>query len=219
MLLRPTAVLTEEQVIIILEMLKNKIPHHVIAKEFKVSSKTISRISTGETWKEMSSKYKLQIPSQAIMPLTEYYNLHDEVVAVKNHFGLCFNQPLYWGWFEAWDGLHSVVSDGYIIWESTDLVKFAIKLSNTGIKGHPVWADLAEELPTFELEDIMTQSVGNKLHFIDAGVPQKYVNIANKMKLEIREGGKETIYLTKRKIRSKSNPTNIVIACIMKQEA
>jgi len=235
--IRPTAILTEANVVKILERLKQKIPHRLIAMEFGVSKKTISRINTGETWREVSLRYGAHPPTQIIIPVinlvglsTKFCDLHDEITAIKNHFALSFQQPIYWGWFEGWDGLHSLVSDGYIIWESADLVKYAQKIADTGIKESPVWANKLEELPTFELEHFMTQPVGERFDVtmedddivrLAVGhrtvfLREKYVKLAAKMKLEIREAEKRSdiIYLTRNKPKSKSDPMPIVIACI-----
>jgi hypothetical protein len=234
MTVRPTAILTESDVIQVLERLKNKIPHRLIAQEFGVSKKTISRINTGETWREVSLRYGAQPPAQAgafnlIGLPSEFCDLHDEITAIKNHFALMFQQPIYWGWFESWDGLHSLVSDGYIIFESADLVKYAQKIAATGIKGAPVWSEKLDELPTFELEALMTCAVGEPYKVDICGgdiarligtkgtviIRQKYVNVAAKMKLEIREAGDrlDIVYLTRNKPKSKRDPMPFVIAC------
>jgi hypothetical protein len=231
MSVRSTSALTEEQVIRILDMLDSGVLPRVIAEEFGVSRKAICRIHTGRTWRELTTRYNKEKPGQVTMlglPI-KFCELHDEVTAVKNHFGLSFKQPIYWGWFESWDGLHSVVSDGYIIWESTDLVKYAQKLADTGITGDPVWADKVEELPTFELEDIMSMPTGRKFKIepCENGIvklstkyrclhiQQKYVDIAAKMKLEIREAYRSDnlVYFTRTKPKSIINPTHVVIAC------
>lgn len=234
---RPTAILTEAQVIEILDLLKAKVPHKTIAEKYGVSKKSISRIATGETWRDVSLRYGLQVPSaQSVAPVinlvplpTEFCDLHDEVTAVKNHFALSFNQPLYWGQFSGWDGIHSVVSDGYIIWESLDLYDYAQRLSKTEIVGYPIWSEKSEELPTFELEDFMTQRVGEKFTINSGGgdvvklvsptkelfIRAKYVTMAVRMKLDIREAGNsdQFVYLTKNKPKSTSDPMPIVIAC------
>lgn len=233
---RPAAILTEAEVISIINQLKAKVPHRIIAQQFHVSKKTISRINTGETWKEISTRCGLQqSPANAAKAIdivalsAEYCDLHDKVTAIKNHFGLSFNQPIYWGWFESWDGLHSLVSDGYIIWESADLVTYAQNIAGTKVKGTPVWAEKLEELPTFELERFMTQPIGeryrvdgnagNIVRLVSATrvvfLRQKYVALANKMKLELREAGDSDgfVYLTRNKPKSKRDPMPIIIAC------
>ena len=229
-------VLTERDVVAILGMLAEKQTHRQIAKHFKVSTKTVSRINTGETWKDVSLRYNMHVPVHSVpMPQItgaspELCDLLDEIVAVKNHFGFEFSKPLYWGWFRGWDGVHALVSDGYIIWESSDLVTYAKKLAATEIDTHPVFAQQAEELPSFELEDIMSQPVG-ATYEVDATAGNivrlkhgeqtvflraKYVNIARKMKLAIRvvEGRDDYVYLTRNKPKSPSDPMPIVIACV-----
>lgn len=226
MLVRPTAILTESNVIQILERLQRQIPHRLIAAEFGVSKKSISRINTSETWREVSLRYGAR---PVIGLSTEFCDTHDEITAIKNYFALAFQQPIYWGWFEGWDGLHSLVSDGYIIFESADLVKYAQKIAATGLKGSPVWYEKLDELPTFELEALMTCPVGGlykvgmcsgdivRLSLGDKVVllRQKYVSVAAKMKLEIREAGdrSDIVYLTRNKPKSKSDPQPFVIAC------
>jgi len=236
--MKSPSVLTEEKVIQILDLLRQRVPQRVIAEKFGVSKKTISRINTGETWRDVSLRYNqrspsthVQLPNLNIVPVSpETADLMDELVGVKNAFCLDFKQPIYWGWFEGWDGVHSVVSDGYIIWESTDLVAYAQKLAATNIEGYPIYADKAEELPTFELEDIMTLNPGEK-YTIDATagdvvrlvskdkavcLRQKYVNLANRMRLDIRVAGKsdDYVYLTRNKPKSPNDPLPIVIACV-----
>ena len=130
--------------------MKQKIPHRLIALEFGVSKKTISRNNTGETWREVSLRSGIRPPPTQTIPSVigvsaQFCDLHDEIIAIKNHFALAFQQPIYWGWFEGWDGLHSLVSDGYIVWESIDLVRYAQKIASTKIQGSPVWADKVEE--------------------------------------------------------------------------
>jgi hypothetical protein len=233
----PMKVLLEEEVIQILDLLRQRVPQRIIAGRFGVSKKTISRINTGDTWKEVCFRYNRETPSEQIQlpflnvtPITpEVADVLDELVAVKNHFGLDFKQPIHWGWFESWDGIHSVVSDGYIIWESRDLVKFAKRLVGTNIHEAPVYAYKAEELPTFELEDLMTMIVGEK-YSIDAisgdvvrlvynecaiYLKRKYVTIANSLRLDIRAAGQSGnyAYMTKNKPRSPNDPMPIVIAC------
>jgi hypothetical protein len=239
MTIRSTSPLTEEQVIEVLHMLDEGFSHRTIAEKFGVGRKVVSRIHTGETWREFSHHYAKEKPDQITIPLlglsNDFCDLHDEITAVKNNFGLNYNQPIHWGWFESWDGLHSVVSDGYIIWESSDLVTYAQQLVLTGIKGEPVWADKAEELPSFECEDIMSMPVGGQYTVVsqDNGIvkltrgdrcvylQQKYVDIAKRMKLDIREVRQKCnlVYFTRLKPKSSLNPTHVVIACASTLEA
>ena len=235
MMLRPSATLTEEQVIEILGMLEKRVPYAKIAERYEVLIKSISRIASGETWRSVSVRYGAE-HSRAhatMMPLPskaeEFCDLCDTIVAVKQHFGFKMDQPLHWGWFEGWDGLHSVTSDGYIVWESKDLVAFAQKLVETKINDYPVFADRAEELPTFELEDLMTKGVGRSLiPTLTLGdvvkisnkqkelyIRAKYANIATQLRLDFREvPGSNFVYLTKNKPKSKNDPLPVVIACI-----
>ena len=221
---RPTAILTESKVLQILERLQKCIPHRLIAAEFGVSKQTIDRISGGKSWCNVPRP-----PAQLVSLPTEFCDIHDEITAIKNHFALSFQQPIYWGWFESWDGMHSVVSDGYIIIESADLVRYAQKIAATQIKGPPIWAEKVDELPTFELESMMTCPIGECYKVDTCGgdivrlilgaravfIRQKYVNLATKMKLEIRSVCDRTdlVYLTRNKPKSKSDPQPFVIAC------
>lgn len=228
--------LQEDQVLVILDRLKNKVPHRLIAEEFDISKKTVSRINTAEAWRDVVLRYRSQSPSDHMAipnPLLQlapaYCDLLDEITSIKNHFGLDFKQPIYWGWFDSWDGKHSIASDGFIIWESSDLVAYAKRLIATGVQTDPIWASKAEELPTFELEDIMSLPVG-ACYVIDRTVGdivcmrsptqkvflrQKYVSIASRMKLDIREAGDSDlyVYLTRNKPKAPNDPMPIVIAC------
>ncbi len=243
--IRPTATLTEPQVIEVLNRLDAGEYQHVIAKDYGVSTKTISRIKTGETWSEVSQRFRSQHPlaniTHPIVHITpipaQVIDILDEAIAIKNHFGFDFRQPLHWGWFDGWDGLHAIVSDGIILWESADLVSYAQRLATSGINDHPIWASQAEEMPTFDLEDILTLPVGEKLNIeMETGgvvklshkrsqvfLHQRFINIARKMKLDIRLAGNQErfVYLTKLKPKSPLDPMHVVIACVatMNEEA
>jgi hypothetical protein len=239
MSLKPTAVLTEAQVIEILQRLEAGEHQQSIATYYKVSTKTISRIKTGDTWSDVTQRYRVRdpwigskLPVVRIIPTpASTIDLIDEVVAVKNHFGLRFEYPIYWGWFNSWDGLHSVVSDGIIMWESVDLVSYAQKLAKSGINESPIWADRTDEIPTFDIEDILTHPIGKKLKIdVETGetvqlscsnespiyLHPRFINISKRMKLDIRQAGEQQdyVYLTKLKPKSPSDPMHIVIACV-----
>lgn len=230
----PTAILTEAQVLEVLNRLDSGELQQDIAAFYKVTPRTISRIKNGKTWTALTQKDRA-IHNNAKIPIitpipVETMNLLDEVTAVKNHFGFSFDHPIHWGWFDGWDGLHSIASDGIIMWESADLVTYAQKLAQSGIDESPIWANCAEELPTFDIEDVMTQSVGNIYEPImeadgfvqliatphTAFLHSKFVNISQTMKLDIRVADKtnEYVYLTKHKPKSTKDPTNVVIACV-----
>jgi hypothetical protein len=231
---RTRAILTEDQVVEILGLLQGQMQLSEIAERYHVSVKCISRIVSGEAWQSVSLRHgmhlerhnvPLQIPSLS----EEFCDLHNATVAVKQHFGFRMEQPIHWGWFESWDGLHAVTSDGYIIWESKDLVAFAKRLAESKINTYPILSDKAEELPTFELEDIMGQPTGDVLNVTNSlgdmvklsntkrelCIRAKYATIATKLKLDFREvQGKPFVYLTKNKPKAKNDPLPIVIACI-----
>lgn len=241
---RPTATLTEEQVVYVLQQLAKPYPERPLqrdlAKELHVSTKTINRINVGDTWKEFSSPGTLErvIPKTlpAIVQVTHFpeaqLDLDDNAVAVKNHFGFAFSHPINWGWFENWEGVHHIASDGIISWESSALVHFAQKLAQSEINASPILAGLAEELPTFELEDLMTHPIGGVLAFdLDLGglikllqPPRKYVylqqsyySIAQKLKLEIRQAldsEDNFVYLVKSRYQEGKEPSHNIVACV-----
>jgi hypothetical protein len=220
-------VLNEEKVLRILDLLEQDTqPLDEIAQSFGVSAKTVRRIRDGHSWRRVCVRHGR--PSQHIAlpidPHQEPYDLVDSLVAIKSHFALSFKHPLYWGWFESWDGPHALASDGYILWESSDLNKYAQFLSQTGIADPPVLATKSEELPTFELEDLMSQPVGDKFtvgaisgDIVRLGqstfIRSKYLDAANRLKLDIRECGEanEYVYLTRSKPR---DPEPMVFACV-----
>jgi len=232
--MRSATALNETQVIDVLRRLNAGEFQHTIATDYGVSIKTISRIKRGETWSEITQRSRVHYSGAKIPIVTSIsdktLDLLDEVTAIKNHFGFSFDQPIHWGWFDGWDGLHSIASDGIIMWESADLVAYAQKLAQCGIDDSPIWARCAEELPTFDIEDVMTQSVGTiyeptmeteetvhlntKKHSVI--LHSKFVNIARAMKLDIRVADKtnEYVYFTKQKPKSPADPTNVVIACV-----
>lgn len=242
---KPTAVLTPEQVLEINSLLlvsdpKVRLSQDKIAAIYGVSKKTISRIATGQTWGDVTGRNQPKetpvrdavVPSLEILKLPEkFIDFLDDLNAVKNHFGFSFDHPLNWGWFDWADGKHHICTDGYIMWESADLVNFAQKVSQSEVNSYPVFASKACELGTFEIEGIMTKPIGKRyvVEYDCGGVVrlineqseviylrQKYVAMAQKMKLEIRAAGDDArfIYLTKSRNKLTADTHSVVIACV-----
>lgn len=231
------ATLTESSVKEILRLLDRGISHGAIAEEFHVSKKTISRINTGETWSDISKRtiardpptHNVAIPS--VTSPDKLLDLLDEVTGVKNHFGLSFDRPLNWGYFDWYDGTHSVATDGFIMWESTDLTEFALKLYGSQITGAPIFSDQARELPTFGTKALMTYAIGGRYTVdADAGgvaklvaddgssvmLRKKYVEIATKLRFELRQAGdrSDILYFTRAKTKTTSDTASVIMACV-----
>jgi len=236
-LFKAQATLTEEIVLEILAMLERGISQKAIADYYGVSKKTISRINTGETWSELSKRTaaKTLPPHDVALPDVSSPNLLldllDEVTGIKNHFGLSFDEPLDWGYFNWYDGLHSVATDGIIAWESSDLTTFALRLASSKILGAPIWSQDARELPTLCLKNLMTQPIGGRyLADSDAGsvvrlvsddgtivlLGKKYYDIANKMRFDIRQAGNLStiVYLSRAKTKTTADTSSVVMACV-----
>jgi hypothetical protein len=143
-----------------------------IARDFGVSKKTISRISTQETWRDVTERYDYRllneqraitdIPTLPSVP-AELADLHDDLTQQKTLRGLSTELPLHWGWYEAWDGLHGIATDGIVLWEDLLMVELARRAHASGISDHPIYGLNAHELPTFTLIDIMCHPLGEAL--------------------------------------------------------
>jgi len=231
------AILIEAMVRDILNMLERGISQRAIAEYYGVSKKTISRINTGETWSELSKRTvaKALPPHNVALPVIYSPNvlldLLDEVTSIKNHFGLSFDEPLDWGYFNWYDGLHSIATDGIIAWESSDLTAFALRLASSNILGTPIWSQDARELPTLCLKNLMTQPIGGRyIADSDAGsvvrliaddetvvlLGKKYYEIANRMKFDIRQAGNRSdiVYLSRAKTKTTADTSSVVMACV-----
>ena len=242
---KPTAVLTPAQVLEIDLLLQEtdlaqKLAQDKIAERYGVSKKTISRIATGQTWSDVTHRNQPKetpvrnavVPCLEILKLPEkFIDFLDDLNAIKNHFGFSFDHPLNWGWFDWAEGKHSICTDGFIMWESADLVNFAQKMAQSEVNSYPVFASKARELGTFEIEGIMTKPIGKRYVVdLDCGgvvrlvneqneviyLRQKYVAMAVKMKLEIRASGADNrfVYFTKSRNRMTADTSSVVIACV-----
>jgi hypothetical protein len=227
--------LTEEMVLEILPMLDRGISQKAIADYYGVSKKTISRINTGKTWSELSKRTKtLPVHNVALPPVSSpnlLLDLLDETTSIKNHFGLSFDEPIDWGYFNWYDGVHSIATDGIIAWESSDLTNFALKLAASNVLGAPIWSQDARELPTLRLKNLMTQPIGGRyIADSDAGsvvrlvaedgnvvlLGKKYYDIANKMRFDIRQAGNlsNVVYLSRAKTKTTSDTSSVAMAAV-----
>ena len=242
---KPTAVLTPAFVLEINALLmvqdpKLRLSQDRIAVMYGVSKKSISRIATGQTWSDVTHRNQPKetpvrdavVPCLEILKLPEkFIDFLDDLNAIKNHFGFSFDHPLNWGWFDWADGKHHICTDGFIMWESADLVNFAQKMSQSEVNSYPVFASKSCELGMFEIEKIMTKPIGKRYVVdLDCGgvvrlineqnqviyLRQKYVAMAVKMKLEIRASGTDDrfVYFTKSRNRMTADTSSVVIACV-----
>lgn len=210
---------------------------NLISKMYGVCLKTIRRIEKGETWTKVTGTEKVsntltstKIVKQFTDPKTlEYFDNIDNIVAVKNHFSLSFSLPILWGQYYGWDGIHYVAGDGYILWESEDLMRFAKTIFELQTPESPFFSQKAKELPTFALERIMCApiegyyKVGRSINGVSelllnrkrVFIREDYLAIAKHHNLDIREAGAEDkfVYFTKTKSKHKDTDA-IVIACI-----
>ena len=243
---KPTAKLTGGDVKRILDNAKLAPSQRMTQKEMaeclQVSMKTISRVLTGQTWRDETQLNKPRDAGRGPASITyktrqddaeEMCDFLDDLTAIKNHFALSFDHPLFWGWFDWQDGKHSICSDGFIMWESTSLVNFAQRVKVAEINSHPFFSHKADELPTFEITEIMTKPIGPKfvtdaeaggiVRLISEGekntvvfLRQKYVALAQKHKMEIRAAGDDPrfVYLTKARNKQTADTQSVVMACV-----
>lgn len=223
--------LSEQQVIEILQRLKNKELQKDIALFYGVHPKTISRIKTGKNWQWLSQQ--VLHPEEVLLKLApifdtkqydeQYLTSLDQIVAIKNTFCLDHNKPIYWGWFDGWDGKHAIATDGIIAWESNDLVNYFKNLDNTLNKN-------AKELPTIALEILFNYPLNTRANIVDeyknsiklsgdskiVFIDKKFAALVNKLSLEyFFAGNTNLVYLVKTKKRT---DTPAIIACIAPME-
>jgi hypothetical protein len=237
---RPNVTLTELEVLQILGLLDAKVPQRKIAELYAISTKTINRISTGESWNDISQRhYQIRTAKtlgargiSQLVPIPEQtLDLLDDVIAVKKSFAFSYPHPIHWGWFDSWDGLHAIATDGIIAWESCDLVNYAMRLNHSGIDASPVCAMSARELPTRNLEDIFTKPITDKLsvvrnlggiiqlvneHKQPCFLQQKYFDVATRLHLELYQAGSQLEYLYFLKTYPKTvyNDQSNIITCV-----
>ena len=163
-----------------------------IAAEYKVAPKTIDRINKGITWFEVTHRKEPRKEPHMIMESDDLLTKHDMRVAVNNHFG--FSGVINWGIFRYKDGLHYIATDGKIMWESRDLVKFSQDLPGS------------KELSSYSLKSIMTLPLGNVL--AKPSIDKKYIDVASKMHLSFHTAGnsQDFIYLARK---------NSIFACVV----
>lgn len=245
---KPNAKLSEDQVWAILVRLRkikqgnfDKDNQERIAKDFKIEKKTVSRIHTGKTWESVKQKFDEEPDHRADMlpqiALVRSYDpsvleLIDIITSVKDHFALCHTSPLHYGKFDWIDGIHSVVTDGIIVWESVSLYRLARQIEKTKVNDAPLFARKVNELPTFELAALLTHhpmdyrfisfehsaegvvrmtGENDKTVFLQ----EKYFNLIDRDGFQVYAAGDRTdiVYLTKTR-ETKHNENVIIHACV-----
>lgn len=224
---KPNASLNDDQVWEILIRLReidgtnpNNDTQAQIAADYRVEKKTISRIKNGETWGSLKLRFDERHNCQsasASFPGDDTLDLLDTIGKVKTAWGLDVETPLHFGRYDWIDGVHWVVTDGTILWESYDLFNLATKAEGSGIEEHPVFARMACELPTFQLSKIMTRPVGDKFverEEFNTGVVRltseegrtvflkaQYIEIIDRLKLDVHIAGRQLkfVYLVQTK--------------------
>lgn len=215
-----------------------------LARELGVSEKTISRIIHNKTHKDVAPR--VQILDQH-RELAAYFALHPEEAALphvpeeevctgnaliefKNKYRFDTKRPLFWGWYEDFNGIHGVVSDGVLILlDNTPypFIRFAKHAKEMKLDEAPWFSSKACELPTFALRDLMTEPPGLQLFFAcdlpedcvlvvtedKAGeyiIKRKFLELADKRGYHLREAGENPgyIYMTQRVKNSPSDPTD-----------
>lgn len=227
----PSTPLAEEQVIeILVRLLKiqNGNPESdsqsKLAADYRVEKKTISRIKTGATWAHLHRRFFSQV-APAVAVLQKFDSLQEApedvhrlvgfLAEAKALYGLSHDLPLHYGRYDWIDGVHVVATDGLITWEQANLFEIAIKAQTSGVIGHPIFCDKAEELPTFALAEMMTKPVGDKFvqpEDLGNGVwrltgeegraiflQERYMRLVRKLSLDVCQAGAqyEFVYLTK----------------------
>lgn len=245
---RPNAQLSEadiEQIWIRVQRIRNgnlsKDSQGKIGIDFNVSKKTISRIALKETWRDITDRLETQEERRhidvgfiATLPSipTSLGDLLDSLVAIKNDWCLSFDFPLSWGWYDAWDGVHGVATDGIIMWRDPRLVAFAQTLAASGVNEPPILAGGAHELPTFDLIEIMERplmapyKVGESFNVGITSllteknevvcVQSKFVSLAERHKCQFYQAGSERHYVYLAKAASiRSDPVLLAAIAIM----
>ncbi len=157
----------------------------------------------------MDFNYKIKIPES-----------FDEksFLFIKEHFKFDKQKAINWGFFDDYTGLCGVITDGSIIWKSSDLANY--------IKNTPQIYNNSRELPTFELKSLINNPVGCILE-VDSyrgeyailkdkhniyTIKQKYIDICRKYNLEIRraDGNSDYVYF----VKYKNEYTIQTLACV-----
>lgn len=245
---RPSAQLTEGDVTAIwnrIECIRHgnveKDSQGRIAIDYGVNKKTINRIATGETWSDVTNKlrqdqenYRKTVVKVDTLPSvpTTLADLCDEAYAAKTSWCLDYERPIHWGFYDAWNGKHSVATDGIILWEDPRLVGLAQKFAESGVNEHPLLASNAEELDTFSLFTVLTRPIGQEYRLgeeFGTGITQlispqgkvvcvrsKFVKLATKNKCQFRQAGDtlDFVYLTKSKTE-RSDPVLLAAIAVM----
>jgi transcriptional regulator with XRE-family HTH domain len=137
-----------------------------VAKAFGISTRTVTRITNGESWAEIVrvSEHKASPKVKRINPLPRGYDKNfNELANLKRTFGFDFYRPIHWGTYDSWDGKRQVATDGIIMWLSKHLLEKAIAISQLGDDRHPFFSGAATELDTFEISQIMDAPIGEPL--------------------------------------------------------
>lgn len=157
------------------------------------------------------------------------------LLGAKNQFCLDHDKPVHFGRFDWIDGVHSVVTDGVIAWESESMFRLAAKIEATGLKKHPFFATKADELPTLEIAHLMTLPINqefveredyatgvSKLISDDGRVvflQERYMRVVDRNKFQVHLAGDQTafVYLTKSIIKNKKTEEgdSVVISHVM----
>lgn len=211
-----------------------------IANAYGVEKKTISRIKTGKTWRSLKQRFDEQSSVHFNRSVEAEEGLRTEnmiadIGGAKETFGLDTERPLHFGRYEWYDGVHWIASDGFILWESLPLYDLAVRAEASGIKGYPVFAHKACELPTFKLSDIMTRPVGDTLvKDLESGdgwvrlisdesktvfIKSQYMEIAERQKFDINLAGYDLdfVYFTQTKT-TRHTEDIVIFACVATME-
>lgn len=215
----------------------------LIAADYGVEKKTISRIKTGKTWGKIKLRFD-EDPNhrQEVAPVVylepdsdEVLDLMSTLTGAKNQFCLDHDKPVHFGRFDWIDGIHAVVTDGLIMWESESMYRLATKIEATGLKKHPFFASKADELPTLEISRMMTLPINQE--FVEredyaTGVSkliseegkvvflqERYMRVIDRNKFQVHLAGDQTdfVYLTKSIIKNKKTDQGdtVVISHVM----
>lgn len=199
-----------------LNLLRSRCPDTTrqIAIDFNVDRKTVNRIASQECYRDVTENYEKNCRTERanhpmlgrqMVPATseELINLDAEISYYKGKVCLRHDLPMHYGYCRGWDRFHNIVSDGFILLLDDIGLDIALRAKNAGISDGPYFSDTAQELPTFELFELLTQEVGTQLmpreapegreaYLVDSMnsilvcIDRVYYDFAKRLKCEIR---------------------------------
>lgn len=178
-----------------------------LAVQHGISAKTVRRILRGETWSDVTGVPRVVVDPVRVRPYPD--NILSALSgtaysrAVRDFFGFDPVGHLGWAIYDCWDGLGHLATDGTVAWRCPILSAYVARIGG-------------EELPTVGARRIMSLSIGDLLENAEIGIDNKYIALAKRHNLEIREaiGADEFVYLTKARTRAGADHFSEVCAAV-----